>query len=97
MLKRGLATTYEAKNGAEFGGDKTKEVYLATEAAARKRGKGLWSAEGGGFFGLGKKKEIESPRQFKDRMKAMDVKVLGSVNGNGKVTNGKGSNGKVSK
>ncbi|KAK4212973.1 nuclease domain-protein [Rhypophila decipiens] len=93
MLKRGLATTYEAKTGAEFGGDKTKEKYLATEAAARKRGKGLWSAETGGFFGFGKKKDIESPRAFKERMKTVDVKPSGTV----KTPNGKTSSTKVSK
>jgi len=84
MLKQGLATTYEAKTGAEFGGDKVKAVYMATEAAARKKGKGLWAAEAGGFFGLGKKKDIESPRAFKDRMK-----VMGEGNGDGKVSNGR--------
>lgn len=84
MLKQGLATTYEAKTGAEFGGDKVKAVYMATEAAARKKGKGLWAAEAGGFFGLGKKKDIESPRAFKDRMK-----VMGEGNGDSKVSNGR--------
>lgn len=72
MLRRGLATTYEAKTGAEFGGPASERRYRAAEEEARRKGRGLWAAEkGGGLFGLGKK-EVESPRMFKDRMKATE-------------------------
>ncbi|KAK3330809.1 nuclease domain-containing protein [Apodospora peruviana] len=77
MLKRGLATIYEAKTGAEFGGAKMKANYLAAEATARQKGKGLWAAESGGFFGLGKRKDIESPRAYKERMKGLENNALG--------------------
>lgn len=69
MLKRGLATTYVAKTGAEFGGEAGEKRYKAAEEEARRKGRGLWAAEKGGLFGL-RKKEIESPRMYKDRMKA---------------------------
>lgn len=69
MLKRGLATTYVAKTGAEFGGEASEKRYKAAEEEARRKGRGLWAAEKGGLFGL-RKKEIESPRMYKDRMKA---------------------------
>ncbi|VUC19836.1 unnamed protein product [Clonostachys rosea] len=56
MVKRGLATTYEAKSGGEYGG--LKEVYEKAEAKAKKQRKGMWS---------GKPSEFESPRQYKDK------------------------------
>lgn len=56
MVKRGLATTYEAKTGAEFGG--LKDVYMKAEAKARRKRKGMWG---------GKKSEFESPRDYKTR------------------------------
>ncbi|KAK3939145.1 nuclease domain-containing protein, partial [Diplogelasinospora grovesii] len=74
MIKKGLATTYEAKSGAEFGGPKTEAIYKEAEAVAKRKGRGMWTDEKGGLFGLGTKKEVESPRAFKDRMKAMDEK-----------------------
>ncbi len=40
MLKMGLATTYEAKSGAEFGG--REEKYKAAEAVAKARKLGIW-------------------------------------------------------
>ena len=57
MLKRGLATTYEAKSGAEFGGLEKK--YPAAEAAAKAKKLGIWS---------GKADLFESPREYKTRM-----------------------------
>ncbi|KZF25893.1 SNase-domain-containing protein [Xylona heveae TC161] len=64
MLKRGLATVYEAKSGAEFG--KLEAKYRNAEWWAKKRRKGMWSA---------KKADFESPREFKTRMSMLeDVK-----------------------
>lgn len=68
MLKRGLATTYEAKSGAEFGGKETEGRYIAAEEEARKKGRGMWSAEKGGWWG-GKGERLESPREYKTRVK----------------------------
>lgn len=56
MLKRGLATTYEAKHGAEFGG--LKAVYEEAEAKAKKKRMGMWS---------GKPSTFESPRDYKTK------------------------------
>jgi len=56
MLKRGLATTYEAKSGAEYGG--MEKRYRAAEARARARKMGMWAMKPG-FF--------ESPRAYKTR------------------------------
>jgi endonuclease YncB( thermonuclease family) len=58
MLKRGLATTYEAKSGAEFGG--LEEKYKAAEVRAKEKKRGIWS---------GKPEHFESPREYKNRMK----------------------------
>ncbi|POS68638.1 nuclease domain-containing protein [Diaporthe helianthi] len=77
MLRRGLATTYEAKTGAEFGGEAMEKIYRDAEAEAKKKKLGLWSALGGkgkGRFGLGKaegksEQPFETPRQFKERMR----------------------------
>ncbi|KOS19296.1 putative endonuclease [Escovopsis weberi] len=59
MVKRGLATTYEAKTGAEFGG--IKEVYEKAEAEAKRRRIGMWT---------GKPSKFESPRQYKTKWAA---------------------------
>lgn len=65
MIKRGLATTYEAKSGAEFGG--LKEVYQKAEAKAKQKRVGMWS---------GKSCEFESPREYKTKWAAQqDSKV----------------------
>lgn len=81
MLHRGLATSYEAKSGAEFGGEAMEEKYLAAEAEAKKKTVGLWSAMGGKnktWFGLGtgkkqpSKQPFETPREYKDRMRAVE-------------------------
>ncbi|KAI0483020.1 hypothetical protein GGR56DRAFT_622608 [Xylariaceae sp. FL0804] len=62
MLKRGLATTYEAKTGAEFGGLEAK--YRAAEAKAKAKRRGIWS---------GKQQKFESPRDYKARYLAEDA------------------------
>ncbi|KAM0283644.1 hypothetical protein ACHAQH_002423 [Verticillium albo-atrum] len=56
MLKQGLATTYEAKSGVEWGGKES--VYRAAEAKAKAKKLGLWSIKASDF---------ESPREFKTR------------------------------
>jgi endonuclease YncB( thermonuclease family) len=61
MLKQGLATTYEAKSGAEFGG--LEERYKAAEARAMARKRGIWGTKAGVVF--------ESPRDYKNRIAAM--------------------------
>lgn len=79
MIRRGLATSYEAKTGAEFGGEEMEMKYKSAEAEAKKANIGLWSALGGknkGWFGLAKskapKQPFETPREYKDRMKAAE-------------------------
>lgn len=47
MLREGLATTYEGKIGAEFGGEKMERRYRDAEEEARRRGRGMWSVEKG--------------------------------------------------
>lgn len=59
MLKRGLATVYEAKTGAEFGA--LENQYRSIEALARSKRVGIWGA-----------KNFESPRDFKTRTKDTD-------------------------
>ncbi|KAI4173057.1 MAG: hypothetical protein LQ343_003167 [Gyalolechia ehrenbergii] len=56
MLKKGLATVYEAKSGAEFG--ELEERYRSTEKWAKLKKKGMWS---------GNKRDYESPRNYKTR------------------------------
>ncbi|EPE06710.1 nuclease domain containing protein [Ophiostoma piceae UAMH 11346] len=77
MLKRGLATCYEAKSGAEFGGRETE--YRIAEAKAKARRKGMWSGSPGranetatASSGL-KAGEVETPREYKTRMATMDT------------------------
>lgn len=62
MLKRGLATTYEAKTGVEFGG--LEEKYRAAEAMAKSKKRGIWGE---------KPQHFESPREYKTRMKLADA------------------------
>lgn len=59
MLRRGLATVYEAKTGAEFG--RLEERYRSAERWAKRRGRGMWG-------GRGKEGGFESPREYKVRM-----------------------------
>ncbi|KEY65970.1 hypothetical protein S7711_06628 [Stachybotrys chartarum IBT 7711] len=61
LVKRGLATTYEAKTGAEFGG--LKAVYEKAEAKAKRKRLGIWSI---------KASEFESPRQYKEKWAAVE-------------------------
>lgn len=71
MLKRGLATVYEAKSGAEFGGERMERKYRRAERWAKMLRRGLWVdlGRGGGGGGKGKKDvEWESPREYKTRM-----------------------------
>lgn len=77
MLHRGLATTYEAKSGAEFGSPAIEETYRVAEAEAKRKKLGLWSTPRGkskGWFRLGKaasasNEPFETPREYKDRMR----------------------------
>jgi endonuclease YncB( thermonuclease family) len=66
MVKRGLATTYEAKSGGEYGG--LKQVYERAEAKAKRKKKGMWS---------GKPSEFESPREYKTRLAEQGYKTDG--------------------
>ncbi|KAL8992481.1 MAG: hypothetical protein Q9169_007071 [Polycauliona sp. 2 TL-2023] len=59
MLREGLATVYEAKSGAEYGGLEKK--YRIAEQLAKSKKKGMW--------GVGTKR-YESPRDFKTRTAA---------------------------
>lgn len=66
MLKRGLATVYEAKFGSEFGDQ--EEKYREVEAKAKKQGVGMWKEPGIIARFLGAKSEpVESPREYKTR------------------------------
>ena len=66
MLRRGLATVYEAKMGSEFGGK--EEQYKATEEQAKQKKVGMWQEPGLVGKLLGKKGSFESPREYKNRM-----------------------------
>lgn len=92
MLKLGLATTYEAKTGAEFGGEKMEAQYRAAEAEAQRQKLGMWAARRGkgqpkGWFGLGgtakaskgSKEPFESPREYKARMKEIEKAEKGGA------------------
>ena len=56
MLKRGLATVYEAKMGAEYGN--FEEKYRKAEELAKRKKLGMWA---------GKMEDYESPRDYKIR------------------------------
>jgi endonuclease YncB( thermonuclease family) len=74
MLKRGLATIYEAKTGVEFGGSKREQRYRDAESRAKASGKGLWwdyQRTGGEGW--------ESPRQYKNRMGAGNLENLPQI------------------
>ncbi|KAJ5106142.1 hypothetical protein N7456_002817 [Penicillium angulare] len=62
MLRRGLATVYEAKVGAEFGGEAMEKKYRRAEWWAKMRSKGLWKD----YKRVGS--DWESPREYKTRM-----------------------------
>jgi endonuclease YncB( thermonuclease family) len=67
MLKRGLATVYEAKFGSEFGG--SEEAYREAETKAKSKKVGMWQEPGlvAKMFGQ-TSKTLESPREYKTRM-----------------------------
>ncbi|KAJ5245887.1 hypothetical protein N7468_000870 [Penicillium chermesinum] len=66
MLKRGLATVYEAKAGSEFGGPDKEKKYRKIERWAKARAKGLWKDYGRTGS------DWESPRECKTRMGLAD-------------------------
>lgn len=68
MLRNGWATVYEAKTGAEYGGDKLERKYRDAEALAKKKGRGLWK----GLKGRKAAASWESPRDYKNRMKELE-------------------------
>ncbi|KAL1637215.1 putative endonuclease lcl3 [Neofusicoccum ribis] len=73
MLKAGLATVYEAKTGSEFGN--LEQNYRDAEAQAKKSKVGMWAQPSllGRFFEKSKP-DLESPREYKNRMKAEEEK-----------------------
>ncbi|KAK4189007.1 hypothetical protein QBC35DRAFT_381208 [Podospora australis] len=73
LINQGLATAYEGKVNAEFGGPEMEAKYKAAEAVAKDRGKGMWSVQKpGGFFHPRKKvQELESPAAYKRRNKLL--------------------------
>ncbi|KAF2835522.1 SNase-domain-containing protein [Patellaria atrata CBS 101060] len=78
MLKAGLATVYEAKTGSEFGEFEAK--YRAAEENAKRAKLGLWSKPSFIQRVLGeKRKESESPREFKNRMMATEEEAKKTV------------------
>ena len=71
MLKRGLATVYEAKYGSEFGNK--EEQYRQAEQKARQKRIGMWKEPSVWQRLLGAEKaKSESPREFKTRMKDLE-------------------------
>lgn len=72
MLRAGVATTYEAKTGVEFGGREAE--YRKAEAWAKRWRKGLWG---------GSKAEFESPRAYKTRMAGGEGGTGGRESGDG--------------
>lgn len=68
MLRRGLATVYEAKSGVEFGGTENERKYREAEALAKSRRQGLWKD-----FGRKDGVNFESPREYKTRMQSLDA------------------------
>lgn len=73
MLKRGLATVYEAKSGAEFGGEKMERKYRRAERWAKTLRRGLWVDFGAKNKGKKNEVEWESPREYKTRMGMEDL------------------------
>lgn len=74
MLKRGLATVYEAKFGSEFGG--SEDAYREAEAKAKAKKVGMWVEPGMVAKMLGKSsKPLESPREYKTRMSKSETNV----------------------
>lgn len=72
MIKAGWATVYDAKSGAEYGGQ--EQEYRDAEARAKKRRVGMWGGQNMIGKLLGKKQEpLESPREFKARTKKEEI------------------------
>lgn len=65
MIKRGLATVYEAKFGSEFGNK--EEQYKAAEARAKQKKIGMWQEPGIFEKMLGRDSHVETPREYKTR------------------------------
>ncbi|KAF4555822.1 Endonuclease-like protein [Elsinoe fawcettii] len=82
MLEEGAAGVYEAKFGSEFGGEKKEQLYRDAEAEAKRRGIGMWGGKGAStddkgwwskvFGGRQAATKVETPREFKTRMKGAD-------------------------
>lgn len=71
MLKRGLATVYEAKFGSEFG--KYEAKYRQAEEKAKRRKIGMWAEPSVWERLTGSKKSVlESPREYKSRMSTLE-------------------------
>lgn len=70
-MKAGLATIYEAKAGAEFGG--VEDKYRAAEKKARESQVGMWAKPSlrQRLSGVQTKK-LETPREYKARHSAAD-------------------------
>lgn len=68
MLRRGLATVYEAKSGVEFGSAENERKYHEAEKLAKSRRQGLWKD-----FGKKGSVDFESPREYKTRMQSLDT------------------------
>ncbi|KAK1758250.1 hypothetical protein QBC47DRAFT_399156 [Echria macrotheca] len=79
LLKRGLATVYESKTGGEYGGPVMREVYNAAQETAKRKRKGMWSVERAGFFGIGKREALETPRAYKDRIRKEEAGIKEKV------------------
>ncbi|EEA21532.1 nuclease domain protein [Talaromyces marneffei ATCC 18224] len=73
MLRRGLATVYEAKSGVEFGGTENERKYREAEMLAKNRRQGLWKD-----FGKRGGVNFESPREYKTRMQSLDMSAESS-------------------
>lgn len=65
MLKKGLATVYEAKSGAEFGD--LEDKYRRAEGWAKIMKKGIWATLD----------EFETPREYKTRIGLQDKPAVG--------------------
>lgn len=76
MLKKGLATVYEAKTGSEFGSFEKR--YRQVERKAKSNRVGMWSQPSLWARLRGEKgKELESPREYKTRMAATGLGIEG--------------------
>lgn len=73
MLKRGLATVYEAKFGSEFGNK--EEEYRSAEQRAKDKKVGMWQEPGIIGRMMGQKQNLETPREYKTRMTKQEKKA----------------------